>query len=140
MLVKDATSINQMEMQLGRVARERSASPGVREYGERLERDHGKANEDLEALAMQKNLKLPRRLERRHVQMLARLSGLSGAEFDRTFLPLMIKNHGKSIARFKKALRKIKDPDLKIWTSTMIPMLEQHLLRARELAQLLQVD
>jgi putative membrane protein len=140
MLVKDAASINLMEMQLGRVAREKGASFDVREFGNRLEREHGRANEDLKAIAMQKNLKLPRKLERRHAQMVAQLAGLSGGEFDRAFLRLMVKNHGKSIARFKKALRKVKDSDLIAWTNTMIPMLEQHLRRARELAQVLGVE
>jgi putative membrane protein len=95
--------------------------------------EHSKASGELNAIASQRNLVLPSQLERRHVLMIARLSKLTGNSFDRKYLQTMVKNHTGSVARFKKALKKVKDPDLRAWTAGMLPVLQQHLQMAQEM-------
>ncbi|GFO70748.1 hypothetical protein GMLC_43270 [Geomonas limicola] len=133
--LKEAASINVMEMQLGRLARERGEDPEVKEFGEQLEMDHGNAKDDLQKVAAANNVKLPPQVERKHAGLLARLTKLSGGEFDRTFVQAMIRSHKKSVARFKKANRRLDDEDLKAWSLHYLPILQEHLDHARSLAQ-----
>jgi putative membrane protein len=64
--------------------------------------DHGKANEELKALAQQKGLTLPPDLEPKPRKLRDRLSKLSGAEFDRAYAEEMVKDHRKDAAEFRR--------------------------------------
>jgi putative membrane protein len=135
LFIKDAASINLMEIQLGRIAQDKGDTQDVKDYGESMVLDHSEANEELQDIARQKNLRLPAQVERKHTQMIARLSKLSGSRFDRRYLQTMVQNHQKSIERFKKAIGKVKDPDLKAWSVAMLPVLEHHLQEAKEITR-----
>ena len=135
--IKDASSAGLVEVELGQVARDKGSSQDVKAYGDRMVLDHGKTNEELKGIAAQKNVKLPLQVERKHTTMIAMLSKLSGPEFDRKYMQTMVKHHAANIARFKRAIRKVKDQDLKAWASATLPVLQQHLQLAKELVQIL---
>jgi len=136
---KEAASLNQMEMQLGSLARDRGGLAEIREYGARLTAEHGTAQEELGRLAAANNVKLPRQVERKHLGQIASLAKFSGREFDRRFLQAMVSDHKKSIDRFKKAQRRLDDADLKAYGARYLPVLEKHLARARELVRVVGV-
>ena len=135
LFIKETSSSNLMEVQLGRVAHDKGSVPQVRDYGDQMVLDYGKASEELTAIAAQSNLKLPVLVVRKHTLLIARLSKLSGREFDGQYLQAMLKSHTTNIARFNKALKKVKDPDLKAWAVATLPMLQQHLQQAKDAAQ-----
>ena len=56
-----------------------------------------------------------------------RLSKLSGAEFDRTYVDEMVKDHRKDVKEFQREAEKAKDPDVKSWASKTLPTLQDHL-------------
>jgi len=133
--IKDAASAGLVEVQLGQLARDRGSAPEVKDFGDLMVRDHGKADGELKALAASNNLKLPVQVERKHTLMLARLSEFSGKAFDRKYLQAMVAHHLKNIARFKKAIRQVKDQDLNAWAVSTLPVLQEHLQLARDLAR-----
>lgn len=133
--IRDAASVGMMEVRLGRVAQDNGYLQEVKSFGERMVLEHSQASQQLNAIAAQRNLILPVQLERKHILMLARLSKLAGIEFDRKYMQTMVKNHLNSIALFKKALKKVQDPDLRAWTVATLPVLQQHLQMAQEVVQ-----
>jgi putative membrane protein len=135
LFIKDAASVGMMEIQLGRVAQDNGNLPEVKSFGDRMVLEHSHAGQELNAIAAQRNLVLPVQLERKHILMIARLSKLAGMEFDRKYMQTMVKNHLNSIALFKKALKKVKDPDLRAWTAATLPVLQEHLQMAQEVVQ-----
>jgi putative membrane protein len=135
LFLKEASSVDMMEVQLGKVAHDKGSSQEVKDFGDRMALDHGKANEELRAIATRDNLRLPVQVERKHTLMIARLSKLSGHEFDRNYMKETIKNGIKNIARYKKAIKRVKDQDLKAWTVNALPVLQQHLQLAQAVAQ-----
>jgi putative membrane protein len=94
-----ATFINQMtvagmaEVQLGNIAVERAASGDVKSFGEMMAKEHRQANQDLSQVAAVLNLKPTTELDRKHLELIDRLSRLRGAEFDREFINAMVKGH-----------------------------------------------
>jgi putative membrane protein len=60
------------------------------------------------------------------------LSGKSGEEFDKAYAKLMVQDHEKVIAKFKKESEKGEDPDLKSWAAKTLPTLEHHLKMSKE--------
>lgn len=62
-----------------------------------------------------------------------KLSKLSGADFDREYMSLMVKDHTKDVKEFEDASTKAKDADLKAWASKTLPTLREHLQMARDI-------
>jgi putative membrane protein len=135
LFIKDAASVGMMEIKLGRVAQDNGNLPEVKSFGDRMVLEHSHAGQELNAIAAQRNLVLPVQLERKHILMIARLSKLAGMEFDRKYMQTMVKNHLNSIALFKKALKKVKDPDLRAWTAATLPILQEHLQMAQDVVR-----
>jgi predicted outer membrane protein len=63
-----------------------------------------------------------------------KLSKHSGADFDREYMKLMVKNHDKSVALFERQAGGSGDSELKAWASQTLPTLREHQRLARELS------
>ena len=120
------------EVELGRIATARAARPSVRSFGERMVVDHGRNNAELAALAQSKGVALPRSVGPSQQTMLDRLNALSGADFDRTYMSEMVRDHNEDIALFERAAEVSADPEIKAWAARSLPMLRQHLALARQ--------
>lgn len=123
------------EVQLGQLAAQNAQSQEVKDFGQRMVTDHGKANDELKILAQKKNLTLPTELSGKFKKMHDKLSKVTGKEFDRMYMTEMVKDHEHDVADFRKESQKAKDPDLKSWAANTLPTLEEHLKMAKETAQ-----
>ena len=118
-----------LEMEVARLAREKARNTEVKEFAAMLMSDHQKANDELKALAGRKNITLPARLgddEQNHVDELAKLSG---TEFDKKFVDLMVEDHEKDVKLFQEAADDADDADLKAFAAKTLPSLRKHLER-----------
>lgn len=133
--LKDAASGGMMEVQLGEMAQQKGASQEVKDFGKLMVTDRGKANDELESIITKKRLKMPAKLAPKHKKMVNKFADLSGQEFDKKYAKGMVKDHTKDVAKFKKMSAKLKDPEIKGWVDKTIPVLEQHLLHAKDMAK-----
>jgi putative membrane protein len=124
-----------MEVQLGKIAADKASSDKVKDFGKRMQDDHGKANEELKGIASKKGVTLPKELASKHKRAVDRLSKLSGAEFDREYMKAMVDDHKEDLQKFKRQADKGKDPDVKQFASKNVPVLEQHLSLAQQTDQ-----
>src|SRR5436190_20657258 len=67
------------EVELGQLAADKASNAKVKEFGQRMVTDHGKAGEEFKTLAASKNITLPTELNAKHKALKDRLSKLSGA-------------------------------------------------------------
>jgi putative membrane protein len=123
-----------MEVQLGQLAQKKAKSPDVKAFGDRMVADHGKGGEELKALAQQKHLTLPSEMEHKQKSDADKLANTAGSDFDRMYMSMMVKDHIKDVAEFRRATKKVKDTDLNAWAVKTLPILEQHLQQAKEVA------
>jgi putative membrane protein len=93
------------EVQFGQLAESKGTSEAVKEFGKRMVNDHSKAGEQLKQVAQQENLNLPMDMNKMDKTSYERLSKLSGAEFDREYAKMMVKDHEKDVAEFQKELQ-----------------------------------
>ena len=119
------------EVQLGKLAADKASAPEVKQFGQRMVDDHGKANDQLKQLATSKGVNLPTELDRSTQREMDKLSKLSGAAFDREYMKHMVSDHKKDISEFKSESKKAKDADLKQFATATLPTLEQHLSLAQ---------
>jgi putative membrane protein len=121
------------EVQLGQLAQQNAQSPEVKAFGERMVRDHSKANDELKQLASQQGVTLPSAPDEKDQATAQRLSQLHGAAFDKAYMQDMVQDHHKDIADFKKETS-AKDPQLRQWVVKTLPVLESHLREAEKVA------
>jgi len=131
--MKKAASGGAAEVELGRLASERAVRPTVKEFGAKMVKDHGATNAELTTLARSKGVELPTGLSPEDQALRDRLSALQGADFDRTYMQEMVKDHTQDIAEFEKAAQTASDQDLKAWAAAKLPMLREHLALARDI-------
>lgn len=121
------------EVEMGRLAAEKASSADVKQFGQRMVTDHGKANDELKSLAQQKNVTLPTELDSQHKATVDRLSKLSGAAFDQAYMREMVNDHNKDVAAFKKESTSASNADLKAWAGKTLPTLQEHQTMAKEI-------
>jgi putative membrane protein len=69
----------------------------------------------------------------KHQKLMDRLSGLSGAEFDREYMKQMVKDHEDAVSDFQKQSTRGKDSDIRAFAARTLPTLQEHLRMAREI-------
>jgi putative membrane protein len=84
-------------------------------------------------LASSKGITLPTTLDDKHREQVTKLSAMSGAEFDRAYSKMMLKDHEKDVSEFEKQSTKAGDADIKAFAGKTLPTLQEHLSMARAL-------
>jgi putative membrane protein len=130
--LKEAATGGLMEVELGKLATEKASSAEVKQFGQRMVDDHGKANQELSTIAQQKNVQVPTELTGKAKGDYDRLSKLSGEQFDRAYMQLMVRDHRKDVSDFRKQSTSAKDADVKSFASQTLPTLEDHLKMAEQ--------
>jgi putative membrane protein len=131
--MRKAASGGAAEVELGRLATERATRPTVKDFGARMVKDHSAANAELATLAKSKGVELPAGLTAEDQALRDRLTALQGADFDRTYMQEMVKDHTQDVAEFEKAAQTASDPDVKAWAASKLPILRDHLALARDI-------
>ena len=91
--VNDAAIAGMAEVELGRMASEKAASPAVKKFGKMMVDDHTAAGDRLKAIATQHNVEWPAALDDKHRDLRDKLAKLSGSEFDREYMSAMVEGH-----------------------------------------------
>ena len=130
--VEKAAQDGMTEVELGKVALEKSRNPEVRSFAQRMVTDHGKANAELATIAASKGIEAPKELDAEHQAMVEAITAKSGTEFDREYSQHMNMDHSKAIALFESA-SKTSDPDLAGFAKKTLPTLKEHKKLAEKL-------
>jgi putative membrane protein len=123
------------EVALAQLAKDKASNPDVKSFAERLERDHGKANDELKSLASKKGVTLPEKPTTYAANEKTKLSKLSGAAFDKAYIAAMVDDHHKDIRAFEREVGGAGDADVKAFVTKTLPTLKEHLQQAEQLAK-----
>src|SRR5262249_3004371 len=115
-----------------RLAVEKASNDHVKQFGQRMVDDHGKANDELKTIAQQKSITLPTAVSAKHKAEHDRLAKLSGAAFDRAYMSAMVTDHKKDVNEFKVESPRGKDADIKAFAAKTLPTLEDPLKLAHD--------
>lgn len=115
------------EVELGKLASTKAQNAEVKSFAQKMVTDHTKANDELKALAKEKNVTLPTTLDSAHQSTMSDLQGLSGAEFDKEYVNAMVKDHEATVQLFEKQAEDNSDADTKGFAAKNLPTLRMHL-------------
>lgn len=131
--VMDAALGGMMEVELGRWAAQKGTTDGVKQFGQRMVDDHSKANAELMSLASRKGITLPTALDAKHQAEITKITRMTGADFDRAYIKMMLSDHKKDVSEFEKQSTKGADADIKAFAGTTLPTLQEHLTMVQAL-------
>lgn len=132
--MKEAAEGGMAEVELGELAADKASSPDVKDFAQRMVKDHSQANDQLKQIALQKNVTLPTSPSAKDEMTKNRLSKMSGDAFDKAYMADMVKDHKKDIATFQKESSGGQDPDVKQFASQTLPTLKDHLKQAESVS------
>jgi putative membrane protein len=130
--IKDAIEGDIAEVDVGKLAQEKGQSPGVKDFGAMLIKDHSEHKAKAEEVASQIGVEPPTSSSMTEKATYAKLKLLSGTSFDTAFAKAMVKDHQQDIKEFQKESTK-SDPAGKLAQETLL-VLHKHLEAAQQLA------
>lgn len=115
------------EVELSKLALEKSTNQQVKEFATMMVNDHSKANEDLMTIASSKNISLPAVLDEDHQKVWDNLNAKTGADFDKAYVNDMIDGHKKTLELMEKQAKEGIDAELKVFAGKTAPIVKAHL-------------
>lgn len=125
--IKKAAIGGMTEVELGKIAAKNGQKDDVKSFGDRMVKDHGKANDDLKSIASKMDVKVPEKVNAKHQAMIDKFSKMSADSFDAAYVKAMVQDHKKDIAEFEEAQGEVNNEDLKKFISDTVPIMKEHL-------------
>jgi putative membrane protein len=125
--VVNAANGSMMEVELGKIAEDRAANARVKAFGAMMVKDHSEANDNLKNIANSLNIAVPDSVSNDSRKEIDNLKKKNGKDFDKAYVKMMVDDHKKDIAEFRKCADNCSDSTVKNFASTLLPVLEKHL-------------
>ncbi len=129
--VTKASQANLEEVALGGLGMQKAQSASVKEFAGMMQTDHSKSEQELLNAAQEAGLTAPMELPPDAKATMQRLSKLSGMEFDREFMKVMVKGHEKAVKLFTMETEKGMHPAVTGYATKTLPVIQQHLEKAQ---------
>jgi putative membrane protein len=120
------------EVELAKLAGKAARSKAVKEFADRMEKDHGKANSKLKSIAGKEGIALPKDVGPDHKALTKKLKGLSGAQFDLAYMKAQVSEHQKTVQLLAHESTAGQNAALKEFAVEVLPVVLQHLDMAQE--------
>jgi putative membrane protein len=127
-----AAKASMSEVEISRVAAERTSNPEVKKFAQMMIADHQAAFDDLASLATAKGVSLP--AKELHP---GRWEKRDAKNFDRDYINKMVSDHEDVVKLFEKQAKDGDDPDAVAFARKYLSTLQQHLQQAHDLKRLL---
>lgn len=129
----DAASGAVAEIEMAKLARQKSTDKSVLAFADQIITDHTAASAELKQVASGLGWTLPTDMGTENRGTYANLEKLSGKRFDAAYKLAMVSDHSKDVAAFQQQAEFGKTPELKAFAKKTLPTLEHHLQMAQAL-------
>ncbi len=136
--LNEAVSGGLMEIELGRMAESKARNERVKAFGRMMVKDHQEVNQALLDAAGQIDAKVVQKMNAKHQGQVQALTALSGAEFDREYMNLMVSDHVAAIAKFEGQTKAAVAEPVRKAAERILPALREHLKQARDIVAALE--
>ncbi len=123
------------EVQLGQLAQQKSQSEDVKQFGQKMVEDHTQLGDQMKPIAQQLGVKEPKGPSKKDKQLMAKLEGLSGPQFDEAYIQAMVKDHKQDLKEFRNEAQNAQDPNVKQAAQQGAGVISQHLQMIQQIAQ-----
>ena len=125
--LREAASSNLMEIRLGQLAQTKASNQSVKQFAQRMITDHTNLENQVASTASGGGQTFTPTMDSRHERQVSRLEGLSGQEFDRAYMSLMIRGHQRDVNNFQTQSQSARSTQVRNLATNSLPVLQQHL-------------
>ncbi len=115
------------EVATAQLALTKTSNAQIKDFARMMVADHGKANEELKAIAKMKNMSLPEATDEEHQKKMDELNMKTGNDFDKAYISAMVDDHKKTLQLMQDEAKDGKDTDLKAFAAKTAPVVQSHL-------------
>jgi putative membrane protein len=133
--LKKALEEDSTEVGIGELAQKNSSSDDVKQMAQKIIADHKQLGSQIESVAKQLGVDAPKDQSRKEKQLLAKLQGLSGQQFDEEFIKVMLKDHQQNLKDFLTEAEKTQNTALGSATKDGANLIAQHIQLIQQIAQ-----
>jgi putative membrane protein len=123
------------EVQLGQLAQQKSQSEDVKQFGQKMVEDHTQLGDQIKPIAQRLGVKEPKGPSRKDKQLVTKLEGLSGQQFDEAYIKAMVKDHQQDLKEFQDEAQTAQNPNVKRAAQQGAGLISQHLQMIQQIAQ-----
>ena len=119
---------------MGNIAQNRANSPAVKDFAQRMVKDHTAVMNQVKEWANQNKVPVSTKIEPEQQTYLKEISKFTGKEFDQKFIEFMLKDHQKEVSKVQHYVETSQDSSFKPLVKKTLPILENHLRVAENVA------
>ena len=131
--VRNVDAVHYLEIRLGRLAERKAQDASVKQFGRRMAEDHTSLQTQWSSMTANNGMKFKSGMGPRHRSKLTRQEKLSGREFDREYMTLVLQNNQDYLDYFRKEGRAANSAPVRNLVNRGIPILEQHLREGKQI-------
>lgn len=132
MFMEQAAIGGMMEIEAANIAKEKASDIKVKDFATLMIKDHTKAANELKAIAKDKKVDLPATLPKKEQSHLDEMKKLSGRDFDKHYMDMMVNDHKKTVDLFKSASSNT-DSALNTFAAKTLKIIELHYKTAQDI-------
>jgi putative membrane protein len=128
--LEQALGVNQLELQLGRLAADRASTPEVKAMGQKMVEKHTELGQQLSGLAKQAGGPGSPELSADQRAIYDRVASQSGTAFDATFKQTVDAGHVKELAMYRDEVSRAANPQLRALAERRVAKLQETVAQA----------
>jgi putative membrane protein len=132
--IREAASMNLLEVRLGTLAGQRSSNTAVKQFGREMVTIHSAMGHKWTSLASKNGLPSTPTLNSAQQQSADQLSNLSGADFDRAYMQAMVADHEQDAGTLQRIGGAAQSAEVRDLAASGLATTQEHLSRARVVA------
>jgi putative membrane protein len=121
------------EVDLGKLAQQKSRNEAVTAFAKQMIEDHAKSNEQLAQLAKQAAVPVPGELAPDQLEAKQKLSALDQGQFDAQYMRVQVTDHQKTVQLLLWVIASGENADFQRFASDTLPTVLHHLQLAQEI-------
>ena len=124
------------EVELGKLAADKSQSQDVKQFAQKMVNDHSQMGDKwFKPVATQLGVSEPKGPSKKDKKLIEKLQGLSGQQFDTEYIQAMVKDHKEDLKEFQNESQAAQDPNVKQIAEQGSKVISQHLQMIEQIAQ-----
>ncbi len=125
------------EVQLGRLAEQKTQSDDVKQFAQKMVSDHTQMGDKwFKPVAKQLGVAEPKGPDKKDKKLIAQLETLSGPQFDAEYIQAMVKDHKQDLKNFTEEAQATQDPNVKQVAQHGAQIIQQHLQLIEQIAKI----
>jgi putative membrane protein len=131
-LIRDVITDDLLESRLGQIAQQKAVNASVRQFAQQMISDHSRMQGEWISMASQNGMSVNPQLDNSDQAKVDQLNRLSGPEFDRTYMNLMIQGHQEALNRLQNEGQYAQSAPVRARVASDLPVVRQHLILAQQ--------